>query len=289
MTNGLNGPYEKIGTLTMRKFNNVKLAFSAAVEPIAGFIIPPYVVPKRYWLNCRIQTVEGTTAFVPHTVIDYKLDGRIVPLPSNYDADAAANDTLQEMMNEYAPHGDNDAPYNQDTGVQAGYGKVGTAEEDKKPWGTFFEREKTLALPGNALFSSADSIFLFDHIVTDGKIPWAYKRPEEASLLVFHAWVDEPAASATELLNLIGSADAGRTINDLSVEIINSFDDAQRRNPMSDTNDYDQEVMNWLSIGLLKDALPSLTGDETLQFSTHLSMTFDVVVPQAMANRIAAP
>ncbi len=279
--------YDRIGKLQMRKFNNVSLALSGAVEAVAGFIIPPYVVPRRYWLNCRVASVEGATAFPPHTFIDYKLDGRIVPLPSDHDADATANDTLQEMMNVFAPHGDNDAPYNEDTGVQNAYGKVGTAEEDMRPSGAFFTREKTLGLPGNALFQSADSVFLFDHIVTKGTFDKYIKRPDEASLLVFQAWVDEPAASATELINLLGAATAGRTINDLSVEIINSFDDAQRRNPMSDTNDYDQEVMNWLSIGLLGDVLP--TGDGTIVFSTWLNVEFDVMVPSAGANRISAP
>ncbi len=281
--------FEKIGSLTMRKFNNVQIALSGSVEAVAGFYIPPYVVPRRYWLNMKIMSIEGTTPFVPHTVIDYRLDGRLVSLAAGFDADASTNDTLQEAMNVFAPHGDNNQPFDEDTGVQAAYGKVGTAEENVDPSGAFFKREKSLHLPGNALFQSADSLFLFDHIVTKGNLDKYSKPPTEGSFLVFQAWVDEPAASATELLNLIGSASASRTLNDLSAEILNAFDDAQIRAPLIDTIDYDQDMMNWLSIGLLGDALPTLIGDEAVQFSSHLSLEFDVVVPRGTADKIGAP
>ncbi len=123
--------YERVGKLMMRKFFNAKLAFTGAAEAVAGFLIPPFVVPKRYWLTCRIGSVEGTTPFPPEYFVDYKLDGRIMPLPANLDADAAAQDTLQEYMNVFAPHGDNSYAYNEQTGVQAAYDKIGTAEESR--------------------------------------------------------------------------------------------------------------------------------------------------------------
>ncbi len=279
----------KVGELHLRKFYNRKLALSGSVEAVAGFLIPPYVMPRRYWMNCRIGSVEGTTPFPPHFFIDYKLDGVIVPLPANLDADATAQNDLQEYMNEFATHGDNNRPYNEQTGVQAAYGKIGTAEETSKPKGVFFEREKTLGLPGNALFQSSDSLFLFDHIVTKGKFAYDVKDPEEGSLLVFQAWTDEPAGSASELVNLLGSAVSSRTLNDLSAEILNHFSNESLRAPLVDTIDVDTEMMNWMSSGQLFDALTVMSGDEAIQFSTWLSVTCDVVVPAAGRNRVAAP
>ena len=57
---------------------------------------------------------------------------------------------------------------------------------------------------------------------------------------------------------------------------------------VSDTGDVDQDLMNWLSIGTLFDALPNLTGDEAINFATHLTVVGDVLVPHG-ANRVAAP
>lgn len=281
--------YISIGKMQMRKFYNVELALSGAVEAVAAFLIPPYVIPKRYWLNMRIGSKEGTTPFPPNFFIDYKLDGRVLPLPTNLNADATAHDTMQEYMNEFATHGDNSQPFNEQTGVQAAYDKIGTSEEVTKPSGLFFTREKSLGLPGNALFSSSDSLYLFDHIITKGKFPYDVKSPEEGSLLVFQAWTDEPAGGSTELVNLIGSSVGSRTLNDLSAEILNHFSNESLRAPLIDTVDVDQEMMNWLSSGLILDALPVMTGDERIVFSTWLSIEFDVQVPAAGRNRVSAP
>ncbi len=280
--------YQKVGTMYAKKFYNRALALAGSVEAIGGFLIPPYVVPRRYWLKCRVASVEGTTAFAPHYFTDYKLDGRVVSLPASFDADLAANDTLQEMMNVFAPHGDNSQPFDEAVGVQAAYGKIGTAEEDKTPLGAFFTREQTLGLPSNALFQSADSIFLFDYFKTKGVFPKTLKDVEEGSFLVFQAWTDEPAAGTNELTNLIGSATANRSLNDLSAEILNHFQNESMRTEILSSVDVDQEMMNWLSVGIISDALPTLTGDESIHFSLWLTVEMDVLIPTG-ANSVSAP
>ncbi len=131
---------------------------------------------------------------------------------------------------------------------------------------------------------------MFDHIQTDGSFKRYTKEVSEASLLVFQAWVDEPAASTTELINLFGSAVGGRTLGDLSAEILTHFQDYDAYTSLVvDTADVDTELMDWLSRGMMFDALPSLSGDETLQFSTFLSVEFDVMVPGGGPQRLSAP
>ncbi len=287
MANDYRG-YTKIGKLYAKKFYNRKLALNASQEAFAGFFIPPFIVPKRYWLRVRLGTVEGTTPFPPHFFMDYLMNGRLVSLPSNFDADAAANDTLQEATNEYAPMGDNSPGFDEQTGMDAGAGKIGTSAEFHKPNGTFFHREKRLGLPDSAVFQSSDSIYMFDHFATDGRFKPGLKDPEEGSLLTFTAWFDEPAGGSTELSNLIGGAGAGRTLNDLSVEALAHFEDNPYSSAIAENVDPDTELFNWLSIGQIFDALPTMTGDEAINVAVHLTVELDVLAPKGRMT-LSAP
>ncbi len=280
--------YTQVGKLYAKKFYNRKLALNASVEAFAGFIIPPFVVPNRYWLRARVGTVEGTTPFPPHFFMDYLMNGRIVSLPSNFDADLAANDTLQEMTNQFAPVGDNTPGFDEQTGMDAGHNKIGTSVEFSKPLGMFFHREKRLGLPDSAVFQSSDSIYMFDHFATKGTIKPGLKDVEEGSLLTFTAWFDEPAGGTTELSNLIGSNTAGRTLNDLSVEILAHFEDNPYSSAIAENVDPDTELFNWLSIGQIFDALPVMSGDEAINIAVHLTVEMDVVAPRGQKT-LSAP
>ncbi len=280
--------HTRVGKVYAKKFYNRKFALDGAAEAFAGFFIPPFCVPRRYWLRCRIGSIEGTTPFPPHFFADYLINGRMVSLPSNFDADNNSNDTLQEATNQYAPIGDNSQPYDQQTGMDAGHGKIGTEEEFTKPQGTIFHREKRLGLPDTAVFSSSDSLYLFDHFSTDGKMNQSIKGVEEGALLTFSAWFDEPAGGTTELNNLIGGNAASRTLNDLSFELLNHFEENPYSSAISEAIDADSEMQTWLSKGQIFDTLPTLSADESFQIATHLTVEMDVMAPKGRMT-LSAP
>jgi len=152
----------------------------------------------------------------------------------------------------------------------------------------FFEREKVLGLPKNAVFTDADSILMQDAFNTKGKIPYNLTNPEQINMLVWGVTVesDEQGASSDEG-SQIGLATG--TYANLTAEMAEFFegtgDTSQIADPDFDFGTAFPQLDTWLRTGFNNGFTPDLFAEDAeLTFRVRLTVKCDVVMPKGIRS-----
>lgn len=281
--------YSKLGTLYPKKFYYNEVPANGAELVLCGLMLPRFCVASSYWMNVMIGTQEGAAAVPPDSKVTYRIVGRSVPLPLDIDNDLAANNTWLEKMRLYAQIGEVFHPGDNLSGPAQDVGMIGGEDGmvNRRP-SQFFEREKTLGLPKNAVFTDADSILMQDAFVTKGKIPYQLTNPEQINMLVWGVTVesDEQGASSDEG-SQIGLATG--TYGNLTAEMAEFFDGVGDTSQIADP-DFDfgtsfPQLDPWLRTGFVNGFTPDLFAEDAeLTFRVRLTVKCDVVLPRGIKS-----
>lgn len=285
---------DSIGTVWIKKPFHITAGNDGIEEALAGVLLPPYIIPSRYWIKSRIITDEATQTIDARSLQPYTISGRVGDFPRDFVTDAdppsAGLQLLTDLMEEFLPHepgsvGDNVQDTQQDVNLP-GSGVVGIRSQE------FFRRDGWMGLPKNALVVDTDIIRHIDYFSTKGFIKNnMVGRYDQATIVAFGLTTEafEIQAQSDDAL-LGGPANAAPQLDDILTEILDKIEGNTAgdtpvlfKTGMGDTALLNSQALQWQTGAYGVDVL----GDSSLRATTVLTVQCDVKIPQYSEHFIA--
>lgn len=285
---------DSLGTIYIKKPFHITAGNDGIEEALAGVLLPPYVIPSRWWLKTRIITAGTAPAQDGMEIQPYTISGRVGDFPRDFVTDAnppsAGLQLLTDLMEEFLPHepasvGDNV----QDTQVDVnlpGTSVIGVTSQE------FWRRDKWLGLPRNALLVDADVIRYVDYFSVKGTIPnRMIGRYDQGTMLAFGLTTNGFEVQAESDDSLLGAAaNASPQLDNILTEILDQIE----QNTAGDTpvlfetgmggaTRFNTQVMNWKTAAYGID----VSGDASIRANSVLTVQVDVRIPQYSEHFVA--
>lgn len=288
---------ESLGTIYIKKPYHVVVGSDGIEEAIAGVLLPPYVIPNRYWIKSRIiSDIDIPTDALSDArfLQPMRISGRVGDFPRDFITDAnppsAGLQLLTDLMEEFLPHepgsvGDNVQDTQEDVGMP-GSGVVPIKSQE------FFSRDIWLGLPKNALMVDADMIRPVDYFSTKGRISnKMVGRYDQGTIVAFGATTEafEIQAQSDDAL-LGGPANATPQLDVILTEILDKIEaNTAGDTPvlfetgMGDTALLNSQALQWQTgaYGIV------VGGDIAMRCTTVLTLQCDVRIPQYSEHFVA--
>ncbi len=285
---------DSIGTVWIKKPYHVVAGSDGIEEAIAGVLLPPYVIPSRYWIKTRLLTDESMAAGDARSLQPYRISGRCGDFPRDFVTDAdppsAGLQLLTDLMEEYLPHepgsvGDNVQDAQEDVGLP-GSGVVAITSQE------FFSRDMWLGLPKNALIVDTDVIRQVDYFSTKGMIPNRMVGNYDQGTIIGFGLTTESfltQAQADDAL-LGGPANATPQLDDILTEILDKIEQNTAgdtpvlfKTGMGDTSLFNSQALLWQTSAYGTQ----VTGGTAIRATSVLTLQCDVKIPQYSSHFIA--
>lgn len=281
---------DSLATIYVKKPFHVGVGSDGIEEAIAGCILPPYVIPSRYWIKTRIITdiVIPVDASNDATNLQpYRISGRVGDFQRDFLTDAnppsAGLQLLTDLMEEFLPHEPGSVGDNvQDTQVDVGLPGSGVVPIQSQE---FFSRDKWLGLPQNGLVVDTDLIRYVDYFSAKGMIKNSMVgRYDQATIIGFGMTLDNFDTEAESDDALFGGpANSAPQLEVLLEEILdkiaqNTVGDTPMlfSTGMGDTALLNSQALQWQT-GAYGT---SVTGNSAVKITTVLTVQCDVRIPQ---------
>ncbi len=287
---------DSIGTIYIKKPFHVTVGADGIEEAIAGILLPPYVIPNRYWIKSRLIGQDNPPTHDARSIQPMRISGRIGDFPRDYKTDAdppsAGLQLLTDLMETYLPHepgsvGDSTADAQEDVGLPGSEIVAIKSQE-------FFSRDLWLGLPKNALIVDTDIIRYVDYFTTKGRIPNSkVGRYDEATIIGFGGTTEDWQTQAESDIGLLGAtANAAPQLEVILTEILDQIEaNTAGDTPvlfstgMGGTKLFNTQTQTW-QLGAYGTAVP---GDAAKSFdvTTVLTVQCDVRIPQYDTHFVA--
>lgn len=284
---------DSLGTVYIKKPFHVTAGSDGIEEAIAGVLLPPYVIPNRYWLRTRIISNAGTPAQDAKDTQPYVISGRIGDFPRGYKTDAnppsAGLQLLTDLMEQYLAHepgsvGDDVADDQEDVNLP-GSGVVGIRSQE------FFRRDVVLGLPKNALIVDTDIIRYVDHFSTKGRIPnHVVGRYDEATIMAFGMTTESfEVQSQSDDALLGGPANAAPQLEVILTELLDKIEanTAGDTPVLFKTGMGDVALLNSQALLWQTSAYgTAVNGNASLDVNSILTVQCDIRIPQYSSHLV---
>lgn len=285
---------ESLGTIYIKKPFHIAAGSDGIEEALCGVVLPPYVIPSRYWLKTRIISSGTTPTQDGMDLQPYTISGRVGDMERDFITDAdpptAGLQLLTDLMEQFLPHepgsvGDN----TQDTQVDVnlpGSSVIGVRSQE------FFRRDMWLGLPKNALMVDADVLRYVDYFTTKGVIRNnMVGRYDQATLLAFGITTEAFEIQAQSDDALFGAAaNATPQLPLILGEILDQIEQNTAGDTpvlfgtgLGGTTKFNTQVMNWQTGAYGTD----VTGDAAIRATSVLTVQCDIKIPQYSEHFIA--
>lgn len=278
---------DSLATIYIKKPFHIVVGSDGVEEAMCGVLLPPYVIPNRYWLKSRIITDGATSTDDAKALQPYTISGRIGDFPRGFLTDgnppSAGLQLLTDLMEEFLAH----EPGSVGDGVQdeqinvnlPGSGVVGIRAQE------IFRRDMWMGLPKNALIVDTDIIRYVDYFSTKGRIKNSdVGRYDEATIFAFGITTDgfEIQAESDDAL-LGGPANAAPQLEVILTEILDKIEGNTAgdtpmlfKTGMGDVALLNSQALQWQTGAYGTQVL----GDSNLRVTSVLTVQCDVRIPQ---------
>ncbi len=284
---------DSLATVWIKKPFHVGIGSDGIEEALCGVLLPPYIIPSRYWLKTRILTDETTPTLDARALQPMTISGRVGDFPRDFITDAdppsAGLQLLTDLMEQYLPH----EPGSVGDGIQdtqadvnlPGSGVIGIRSQE------FFRRDIWLGLPKNALIVDTDVIRYVDYFSTNGFIKnRMVGRYDQGTIVAFGATTESFEIQAESDDALLGAAaNASPQLDNILTEILDKIEGntvgdtpLQFKTGMGDLSLLNTQANNWQTgaYGI------SVSGDTAVGATSVLTLQCDVKIPQSSQHLV---